>query len=491
MAFLSNPLVRRTILMMVVGGIALLYIIGLSLWLSARTESHAEEVVNAREVRTAAADLLSLLQDMEIGQRGYLLSQDSKYLAPYEDARKDIPPALERIRKLVANASAEVLARIRVLTENKAAELAETVALQKEGLSDAALDIVTSGRGKTYMDELRSILNTLIADSESLVRRRLAEMQWTTSALRWVSLVAGLLIVVATIGAGWTIARYTQELLAAQVAIQNANASLEERVQRRTSDLSRANEEIQRFAYIVSHDLRAPLVNILGFTSELESSLKSFKRYMDQPEGAPPDQGILKEARLAADTDVPEALSFIRASTGKMDKLINAILTLSRQGRRELKPERVDLATLLQATAASVQHQLEEKGGSFAIMGALPTVHSDRLALEQIFGNLIDNAVKYSAAGRPIRIEMSGTERRGWVTLKIVDNGRGIARDDYERIFDLFRRAGVQDTTGEGIGLAHVRALVRRLGGDISVESELGKGSTFTVILPKTFTPSA
>jgi signal transduction histidine kinase len=446
-------------------------------------------VTNARDVRTAVADLLYLLQDMEIGQRGFLLSRDARYLEPYEEARRQVPGALDRIKQLAGAARAAVLARLAALTDDKVKELADTIALQKAGRSEEALEVVTTNRGKAYMDELRAILLDLIADSEALVRLRLDEMRSTTSALNGVAVAAGLLIVAATGAAGWTVARYTQELVAAQSRVEQANASLEERVKQRTSDLSQANEEIQRFAYIVSHDLRAPLVNILGFTSEMETALKVLQRYVGRPEDAPPEPGALAEARLAADTDMPEALGFIRTSTAKMDKLINAILKLSRQGRRELNPERIDLSALIEASSASVHHQLAEAGGAFVLQGPLPTITSDRLALEQIFGNLIDNAIKYSAPARPTRIEVSGVERRGWVTIKVADNGRGIARQDYDRIFDLFRRAGVQDKPGEGIGLAHVRALVRRLGGEISVESEPDKGSTFTVMLPKHYTP--
>jgi len=474
--------------MMVLGTVALLAIVGVSLWLSSRANTHAVEVAKAREVRAAVADLLSLLQDMEIGQRGYLLSRDDRYLEPYEDASRKVPVTLERIKALVGEAKASIFQRLSALTDDKVKELAETIALEKAGQSNAALKIVITDRGKAYMDQLRAILSDLIMDSDRLVDLRLDEMRSTTTALNWVTITAGLLILAATGVAGWTVARYTKELFAAQAKVEEANANLEERVKQRTSDLTRANEEIQRFAYVVSHDLRAPLVNILGFTSEMETSLKSLQRYMGQSSDAPSEATILADAKVAAETDIPEALGFIRASTSKMDKLINAILQLSRQGRRELNPESIDLGALIRATSASIQHQFAETGGEFEVHGVLPTIYADRLALEQIFGNLIDNAIKYGVADRPPRIEVSGVERRGWVTIRITDNGRGIAREDHDRIFDLFRRAGVQDKGGEGIGLAHVQSLVRRLGGEIALESVLGKGATFTVILPKTYT---
>lgn len=489
MAFITNPLVRRTLFVIVLGTVALLAIVGTSLWLSSRANTHATDLAKARDVRTAVADLLSLLQDMEIGQRGYLLSREEKYLEPYEDASKKIPAVLDRVKALEGSAPGSMSQQLVTLTDAKLKELAETIALERAGQTSAALRLVTTGRGKDYMDSLRTILSSQIADSELLVQRRLNEMRSTTSALTWVTILAGLLILAAMGAAGWIVASYTQDLIVAQNEVAEANVGLEERVKQRTSDLSRANEEIQRFAYIVSHDLRAPLVNILGFTSEMETSLKNLQRYMTQPEGSAPDPSVLADARVAVETDIPESLGFIRASTSKMDKLINAILKLSRQGRRELNIEMIDLDALVRGAAATIQHRLTETGGAFVLQGSLPSLYSDRLALEQIFGNLLDNAIKYGVEDRPARIEVSGVERRGWLTIKVADNGRGVAQEDHERIFDLFRRAGVQDKAGEGIGLAHVRSLVRRLGGEIAVESELGKGTTFTVILPKTYTP--
>ena len=107
-----------------------------------------------------------------------------------------------------------------------------------------------------------------------------------------------------------------------------------------------------------------------------------------------------------------------------------------------------------------------------------------RLALEQIFANLIDNAIKYRRSDEPLQVLVRGRSNSTHAIYDVSDNGRGIDSGDHQRVFELFRRSGKQDRPGEGIGLAHVRALVRRLGGAMELKSELGKGSTFTVILP-------
>jgi signal transduction histidine kinase len=169
-----------------------------------------------------------------------------------------------------------------------------------------------------------------------------------------------------------------------------------------------------------------------------------------------------------------------------MDRLINAILRLSREGRREISSERVDLGRLFDAAAASVQHQIEAAGARIELAPRFPVIKSDRLALEQIFGNLLDNAVKYLSPDRTGLIAVRTEETRDRVRITVTDNGRGISEQDHERIFELFRRSGAQDQPGEGIGLAHVRALVRRLGGEITIRSRLGEGAAFQVSLPKT-----
>jgi signal transduction histidine kinase len=262
--------------------------------------------------------------------------------------------------------------------------------------------------------------------------------------------------------------------------VERLNATLEDRVLSRTAALTRANEEIHRFAYIVSHDLRAPLVNIMGFTSELEVGSKELTTYFETD-----TEEAKFAAREAALATVPEAIRFIRSSTGKMDRLINAILKLSREGRRELSPEQIDLYRVFENITASLKHQIDENGTVVDISPMLPPLISDRLALEQVFSNLLDNALKYLQPGRPGKISIAAENARQFFTISIKDNGRGIGEQDLERVFELFRRAGRQDRPGEGIGLANVRALVRRLGGDITVRSELGEGSEFRVQLPR------
>jgi PAS domain S-box-containing protein len=240
------------------------------------------------------------------------------------------------------------------------------------------------------------------------------------------------------------------------------------------AELRESNEEIQRYAYIVSHDLRAPLVNVMGFTSELGETQAELRTLL---------AGNPQAARIEA--DMGEALGFIGAAVTRMERLIAAILKLSREGRRRFEPEPLDMTTLIRRLADATRHQAGVQNATVTVAPDLPGIAADRLAVEQIFGNLLDNALKYLEAGRPGRITVTGEPAAaGRVRFAVADNGRGIAPQDHARVFELFRRSGAQDRPGEGIGLAHVKALVRALGGRIDLASEPGRGSTFTVTLP-------
>lgn len=481
----DNKFVRRTAALLLVGLFALLAIVGASLWLVGRTGVYSDALVEMPQTRRALFGVRALVQDVESGQRGYLLTRDEAYLEPYRTAldalQREISGLQDRVRQRPAYVRA--VRELTGLISVKTAELNQTVELARAGRIEEAMAIVRTDRGKVAMDAIRAATDDLLASINASLDAAAADMQSVARALAWVLLAGGVAVVAVVGGATWIAWRHTRDLERARAEVVALNLTLEERVRERAGDLARANEEIQRFAYIVSHDLRSPLVNVMGFTSELETGLAAVRAYVDK---IPADDGdaLAREAIAAVEADMPEAIGFIRSSTSKMDNLINAILRLSREGHRALNPETVDMAALIETAADSVRHRLSENGGEIDVSKPLPEINSDRLALEQIFGNLIDNAVKYLDSARPGRIVVRGRGTRTGVEYEVEDNGRGIPPEDHERIFELFRRSGVQDRPGEGIGLSHVRALVRRLGGSISVESSLGKGTIFRVRLP-------
>ncbi|NJM33657.1 MAG: histidine kinase [Rhodomicrobium sp.] len=413
----------------------------------------------------------------------------------YEETSPTIPRYLEAIELSLQQDSSqkERLEKLKPLVRGKTGELGQTISLYKAGKVDEALAVIRSELGLRYMDEIRALISQIKAENTD---HRLAQYAQTRQTERWLlvtKITSAALIIALAILSVLMVSRANFAMQEAQSVLQNANAELEANVAARTAELTAANEEIQRFAYIVSHDLRSPLVNIMGFTNELDM-LKT--ALLERLETARPEGAVLAGANgggaaAASDSDAElikdfdEAVGFIKASITKMDRLINAILKISRQGSRALEPERIDLNELFASIGNGVAHQAQEAEADIEI-GGLPTIVSDRLALEQIFSNLIDNALKYLERDRPGHVSVNGENDGAKVIIRISDNGRGISDRDQGRIFEMFRRAGPQDRPGEGMGLAHVRALVRRVGGSIGLQSELGKGSTFIVTLPRT-----
>ncbi|HEY5514020.1 MAG TPA: ATP-binding protein [Geomonas sp.] len=256
----------------------------------------------------------------------------------------------------------------------------------------------------------------------------------------------------------------------------------EQQMQSAAAELEESNTELKSFAYIISHDLRAPLVNIKGFSGELNGAMQELNSMFQAVAGHLEEK---KRARLALlfEQEVPEALDFINSSVMRMDRLINAVLKLSRLGHRDLRVETVPVREMVESILKSMSHQLEDHCATVSI-GALPELNTDRIALEQILGNLLDNAVKYLDTARPGELEIYGESGASGTTIHIRDNGRGIAQEDMGKVFEIFRRAGRQDVQGEGMGLPYVKALVRKLRGQIWCHSEPGQGSTFSFSIP-------
>jgi PAS domain S-box-containing protein len=257
----------------------------------------------------------------------------------------------------------------------------------------------------------------------------------------------------------------------------------EEMVKAYSEELKVINEELKNFAYIISHDLRAPLVNIKGFSDELGRALGDIGPCF-QKNFSLLDQADQEKVGPLIEQDIPEAIKYIGSSVNRMDSIINSVLKLSRAGRRKITPEPIMVKELVQNIEQSLAHQIGSRSVAVKIHN-LPDVVTDRTALEQIFGNLLDNALKYLDAERAGEIEVFAEESSSEVVFCVRDNGRGIAEEDISRAFEIFRRVGPQDVPGEGLGLAYVKTIVRLLGGRIWCESELGKGSTFKFLLPR------
>ncbi|MGE8102357.1 sensor histidine kinase [Allorhizobium sp. NPDC080224] len=486
MSATQTGFVRSTLLFLLIGTAILVGIIVATFGLVERTQTTFEYILQERNIRRMSADLMQKLTDAETGQRGFVITRNELFLQPYESAVGEIREEVDRLAAAVADRpiKAAQMDRLRERIRGKLAEMGQAINLVRSGEQAQAVELIQSDVGRELMDDIRSMLDQFKELSDANVELGTEAQISATEQLQWITVAGGIAIIAVMGGAILVVAQHVRALAASRREVEVLNQGLEARVAERTEDLMQANQEIQRFAYIVTHDLRAPLVNIMGFTAELDASLKSLQAYVLN-DGKPVSEEEIREARLAASEDLPEAIGFIRSSTKKMDGLINAILKISRDGRRQLKPEIVELQPLLETITNSVYHQISESDGSIDIDIKATRLNTDRLSVEQILGNLFDNAIKYKHPQRPLTLAVrTAPEGRHMVRIEVEDNGRGIAEQDHERIFELFRRSGQQDQSGEGIGLAHVRSLARNLGGEITVRSRLGEGSTFVLRLP-------
>jgi light-regulated signal transduction histidine kinase (bacteriophytochrome) len=229
----------------------------------------------------------------------------------------------------------------------------------------------------------------------------------------------------------------------AEEAILRLNEELEERVRERTAQLEAVNQELEAFSYSVSHDLKAPLRGIDGYSQLLE------KDYSDRLD----DEGRL-------------FIRNVRASAAQMHELIENLLNYSRMERRSLQSVSFDLPALLQAVVAERTAEMEQAGVKLRLELPALVVRADRDGLAIVLRNLLENAFKFSRNARPPVVEIGARAEGDKAILWVRDNGIGFDMKFHDRIFEIFQRLQrAEDYLGTGIGLALVRKAMQRMGG--------------------------
>ena len=246
--------------------------------------------------------------------------------------------------------------------------------------------------------------------------------------------------------------------------------------------LSEKNKELEQIIYATSHDLRSPLVNIQGFTRELEQSFKQAHEVLNSKDIAP---AVREKLGSTLNEDIPAELQHILASSAKMDSLLSGLLKLSRMGRANINIEKLDMNKLMPEVISTLEFQAGETRATVEVE-ELPPCYGDEAQINQVFSNLLGNALKFLDPKRRGVIRISGREEKKQVIYCVGDNGIGIAGKDKDAIFEIFHKLNPDDKRGEGLGLVIVKKILDRHGGKVWVESEPGKGSKFFVSLPDT-----
>ncbi len=245
--------------------------------------------------------------------------------------------------------------------------------------------------------------------------------------------------------------------------------------------ITEKNKELERIIYVASHDLRSPLVNVDGYSKELELTVTELFYALEKGFNS---QSELENFVLNMLPEIQSALKYIRSGTKQMDGLLKGLLKLSRTGRAAISIKNLDMNDLVARAVSAMEFQAKQSGATVKVSD-LPPCRGDEMQVIQVFSNLIGNAIKFLDPYRPGLIEISGSISNFDCIYCVHDNGIGIPLKHQEKIYVIFHRVDPGKTEGEGLGLSIVRQILGRLGGTIRVESEEGKGSMFFVSLPK------
>lgn len=444
---------------------------------------HSANLINANAERiTHTLHVINLIEQLkyhlfraESGQRGFLITDDDDYLIAYNESNLSARQLLETLSKTktVVPEQKEKFSQLFKLLNEKLNELKEGIEYVNRDKNREAMQLVRTDKGYRLTLQILALIEQMEFAEQLYLTETRKENDYNQSHVLRTLLIANLaglcLALFAlqfTFRSGVRIKNLVQE-------IETANLHLEEKVEQRTrelkhysQELERSNKELEDFAFVASHDLQEPLRKIRAFGDRLS---KSFSANLGE-------QGL-------------DYLTRMQSASNRMSRLIEDLLAFSRVTRRSREFVSVDLNKLLIEVLDSLDYAISERNARVNV-GPLPTIEGDESQLHQVFSNLISNSLKFVAEDVDPQIEIRSQgsavyNEKHFFVVSVSDNGIGFDEKYRDRIFNLFQRLhGKDEYSGTGIGLAICRKIVENHGGKIEVQSQPGKGTTFSLWLP-------
>lgn len=402
----------------------------------------------------ALNDYSTAVKAAQAASVGYYTNGTESQIQAFAVAKAQAHAALDQIKTLTANDPEQQnnLATLLPLTDQALDLLQRIIGLRKAGKSGTdALKPITS-EAKRISPPLAKVLAAMTAEENHLLEMRTATAGVESRRVRRLQLTGGILVVAIVLGLFFLFLRENGVRTRAEQELEEINSKLE----MQNAQLEATNKELESFSYSVSHDLRAPLRGIDGFS-----------------------QALLEDYAGRLDAQGKEHLDRVRLGVQRMGGLIDDLLNLSRITRAEMRSERVDLSQMAQSIADELRKTQPEREADFAIRPKME-VKGDpelmRIALE----NLLSNSWKFTSKQPRTRIEFGRMADNGHSVFFVKDNGAGFDSAYSKRLFGAFQRLhSNSDFPGTGIGLATVQRVIRRHGGKVWAESEVGQGATF------------
>lgn len=408
-------------------------------------QNNQDNLIRAYQMRLDLESALTLVVDQETGIRGFTSTRERLFLQPYIVGQPAFEDTLQRLRRDAAisglDSALPMLARLDALHGRWVAEVAVPLMEPSKRRKAGTYQVL----GKVLTDRMRA----RIAQVQGVIDQEIAHTRGV-SATTFVVAISTIVFFVVLLGA---VALFSEQ--------QNADRerAMREQIAERNHALERSNTSLYEFAYVASHDLQEPLRTVASFTQLLQ------KRYADK-----------------LDTTANEFIDFAVDGAQRMQQLIADILAYSRVTTHGKPLQRVELQTCVEHALQNLHVAIAERSATVEV-GPMPAVSGDDVQLDQLFQNLIGNALKYCTNAVP-HVEIGARRQGAMWAISVADNGIGIAAEYHEKIFRIFQRLHTRNEySGTGIGLAVVNGIVDRHGGQIWVESEEGKGSTFSFTL--------